>query len=485
MLLIMGVTLYTSRVILQTLGIDDYGIYNLIAGFVTLFSFISNALVNAMQRFFNVAIGRNDNEVYKRYYSMSFNILVVFSLVVLFLGETLGYWFVQTKLNIPIERQNAAMWTYQFALFTFIANIIRTPYNASIIAYEKMSFYAYVSIAEVILRLAVVILLSHIRWDKLILYSILYFILIIFIAFVYRLYCKSHFSTCKYVWAWDKGIFKELLSFSSWSLMGQSAVVVTNQGQAVFINHFFSVSANAAMGVAGQLTSAIDQFVINFQTAFNPQITKTFAIQDYEGHYKLLFRASRFSFYLLLVLMLPVCFNINTLLELWLTEVPQYTDRFCISILISYLFAAYSCPFTTSIFATGNIKQYEIFHTIIFLITLFLSYVALAFGFNSYVVADIGIFTQISMLLLRLYCAKKEASVSVINYLKQVIMPTAIVTTISLLICYPIHFLAKNTVCSLLSIILSILMISLVIYAFGLDKTERIYIKSYFKRRHE
>lgn len=483
MLLIMGVTLYTSRVILHTLGIDDYGIYNLIAGFVTLFSFISNALVNAMQRYFNVAIGQEDTEAYKRYYSMSFNILFAFSLIIVLLGETIGLWFVQNKLNIPIERENAAFWTYQLALLTFVLSVLRTPFNASIIAYERMSFYAYISIGEVLLRLAVVFLLSFILLDKLILYSALYLVLVLFITLLYYHYCKKNFKTCTYYRFWDKKLLRELLSFSGWSLMGQSAVVITNQGQSIFINQFFSVAANAAMGVAGQLTSAIDQFVVNFQTAFNPQIIKTYAVKDYGNHYMLLFRASKFSYYLLLLLMLPICFNVDLLLGFWLTEIPEYTDRFCISILISYMFAAYSCPFTTCIFATGKIKNYEICHTLIFIITLVASYIFLYLGYKPYMIADLGILTQVLMLVLRLYCAKKEAGVSISNYVRVVLMPTLSVTVVSFVVAYLSHYFSSGVFGAFLSMTCTIAFITVAIILIGIDKNERNYLLNFIKNK--
>ncbi len=485
MLLIMGVSLYTSRVILHELGVDDYGIYNLIAGFVTLFSFISTALVNAMQRYFNVALGEGDGNAFSRYFSMSFNILFIFSIVILVFGETIGLWFVNNKLNIPVERSTAALWTYHLALATFVANIFRTPYNAAIIANERMSFFAYISIAEVLLRLAVVLGLAFFSGDKLILYSVLYFLLIVFITFLYKIYCKRALLNCRYTMFWDKRLFKELLSFSGWSLLGQSSVVVSNQGQSILINHFFTVASNAAMGIAGQLTNAIDQFVINFQTAFTPQITQTYATKEYDQHYLLLFRASKFSFYLLLILMLPICFNIDTVLGIWLAEIPEYTNRFCVSILISYLFAAYSCPFTTSIYATGKIKKYEIAHAIVFTISLFLSFFALLFGCKPYVIADISILIQILMLIVRLYNAHLSAKVDIKSYLKLVIVPTFLVSIVSVIVSYAYHLIEGNLLIKFLILLFNALTICFIVLIVGLDSSERKYIKKLVLRRNE
>lgn len=360
MLLLLVVSLYTSRVILKVLGIDDYGIYNLIAGFVTFLTFISNSLVSAMQRYFNVALGKNDLQNYKDVFSMSINILALFSCLILILGETVGLWFVMNHLNIPPNRYEASIWVFQFSLLTFVVNTLRTPFHASIIAHERMSFYAYISLLEVFLRLGMVFLLMIIPGDHLVLYSIIYLFVIALINAIYMIYCKNNFCECSYNFKKDRVLFKDLINFSGWTLMGQASVVIKNQGEAIFINRFFSVAANAAMGVATQVASALEMFVSNFQTAFNPQLIQSYASKDFENHKKLLFRASKFSYYLLLIMLIPIVANIDFILNLWLAEVPEYTNYFIIFILISYLFNAVGTPFVTSLFATGAIKFYQI-----------------------------------------------------------------------------------------------------------------------------
>ena len=473
MLLIMAVTLYTSRVILKVLGIEDYGIYNLIAGFVTFLVFISNSLVSAMQRYFNVALGQNNPHRYKEVFSMSLNILFLFSVLIIVLGETIGLWFVHNYLNIPEGRFTAAMWVYQISLLTFVANTLRTPFHASIIAHERMSFYAYIGIIEVILRLAMVILLMWIPFDHLLMYAFLYLCVIIGVDLMYIAYCSRKFDVCHYTFKKDRRLFRELIGFSGWSLLGQSAVVVKNQGEAIFINRFFSVAANAALGIAGQVTNAIEMFVSNFQTAFNPQLTQTFAAGNLEEHHVLLFRSAKFSYYLLLVMLLPVCFNIDTILALWLEEVPDYTSYFVTFILISYLFNALSTPFFTSILASGNIKYYQIALCATFAVGLACIYLILKLGMPPYSVSIVAIFIQIVLLAIRIFFCKKYVGISVRKFINDVLLPISLCTIISATIPYALGLLAKGTIAALIALVVDVIVVLGFVFFIGITKTER------------
>lgn len=269
MLLLMAVSLYTSRVVLAALGVDDFGIFNLIGGFITLFSSISSALVGAMQRYFNVCLGKNDKVEYQRVYSMGINIFALFSLFLLVVGETVGLWFVKTQLNIPEGRETAAMWVYQVSLLTLIVTLFRTPDNASIIAHEKMEFYAHISILEALLKLAIIFFLGRIAVDKLILYVLLYLATAVLINGVYFVYCSKKIQECRYSLMWDKTLFKSLVSFSGWNMLAGGARVLKGQGDAYFLNHYYSVAVNAAFGVASQVYNAVNLFLSNFQTALN------------------------------------------------------------------------------------------------------------------------------------------------------------------------------------------------------------------------
>lgn len=483
MLLLLGVSLYTSRVILKVLGIDDYGIYNLIAGFVTFLAFISNALVSAMQRYFNVALGKNDVQNYKDVFSMSINILVGFSFLILLAGETLGLWLVTKHLNIPLERYGAAMWVYQISLLTFIANTLRTPFHASIIAHEKMSFYAYVSLLEVFLRLGMVFLLTVISGDHLIMYALLYLLVIVLVNAIYMIYCRKRFHECRYEFKKDKAMLKDLMSFSGWTLMGQASVVIKNQGEAILINRFFTVAANAAMGVASQVANALEMFVSNFQTAFNPQLIQSYASKDYESHKDLLFRASKFSYFLLLIMLIPIVANIDFILNLWLEDAPEYTNYFVTFILISYLFNALSTPFFTSLNATGKIRKYQITLSAIFLCGLGLIFFILKEDAKPYMISVIAILIQFVLLISRIYYAHKYVLFSYIRFFKDVILKVSVVTFFSLFTPYLLHDRLCSIPQHILAIILETMSTGLIILVFGMSRAERQIVTNYIVKK--
>ncbi|MBM6993136.1 MAG: lipopolysaccharide biosynthesis protein, partial [Prevotella sp.] len=340
MFVIMIVSLFTSRVVLQVLGTSDYGTYNIIGGVVVLFSFINGALTSATQRYLNFYIGKNDPQGTQNVFSMSMNIYILLSVIFLVLAETIGLWFVDTQLNIPPERMNAALWVYQFTVFTFMLNLTRIPYNASLIAYEKMDFYAYLSLLDVILKLVIVYLLYISPVDKLIFYGFLLMMVNVVDNVAYRVYCHKKFQTCHYQRKWDRSMAKELFGFSGWSLFGNLANVGAQQGLNILVNIFYGVTLSAALGIANQVSSYIVQFFTNFQTAFNPQIVKYYASGEITKFFKLIFRASKLSYYLMLLISFPFMLKINGILNLWLVDVPQYTAIFCQLILVFYLLEA-------------------------------------------------------------------------------------------------------------------------------------------------
>ncbi len=478
MLLLMAVSLYTSRVILKYLGVDDYGIYTLIGGFITLFGIITNSLVAAVQRYFNVALGQNDEVEYGKIYSMSINIFLLFSGIILILGETVGLWFVANKLNIPEGRETAAMWVYQISLLTTIVGLFRIPDNASIIAYEKMDFYAYISIGEALLKLAIVFLLSISPVDKLITYVILYLLTTVIINIVYKIYCKRKFAVCHYHRFWDKALFKELLSFSGWSLLNRTMMVGKTQAENFFLNHYHTVAVNAARGVAMQVYNAVNLFLANFQTAFKPQLVKSYASGEMEEHYTLINRSSKFSFYLLLLIVLPVAFNMDALLNVWLVEVPVYTKEFCIYIMIAYLVDALGAPLEISVFANGDIKGLQIFSALTFLIGTAVSFVLLKIGAVPYVVSIVTLAIHIVMFLLTIYYAHKLSKVNLSKYIKSVILPTMIVGALSIVLPYLLKDLSVGFWRAVLLCAVDVAWCALLTWFIGLTKTEKGYIRS-------
>ena len=298
----------------------------------------------------------------------------MFSVFLLLVGETVGLWFVKTQLNIPEGRETAALWVYQISIITLIVNLFRTPDNASIIAHEKMGFYAYISIFEALFKLGIVYLLTLIDIDKLILYVLLYLASTILINVIYAFYCRKKISECRYSLMWDKGLFKRLVSFSGWSVLSGGARVLKSQGDAYLLNHYYSVAVNAAFGVAAQVYNAVNMFLTNFQTAFKPQLVQSYAAGEMEAHYRLVSRSARMSYFLLLLIVVPVAFNLDGLLGLWLKEVPQYTKEFCFIILLAYLVDALGAPLAVSVNANGNIKGMQIWTAVLLMLGLVASF---------------------------------------------------------------------------------------------------------------
>ena len=477
MLLLMAVSLYTSRVILSTLGVDDYGIYHLIGGFITLFSFISHTLVGALQRFFNVALGNGNKEQYLRIYSMGFNIFALFSVILLLLGETVGLWFVKTQLNIPEGREAAALWVYQVSLASLIIHLFRTPDNASIIAHEKMGFYAYISIFEALLKLGIVFLLTLINFDKLILYVLLYLASTVFINVIYLFYCRKNIPECRYSLMWDRDLFKSLVSFSSWSMLSGGSRVLKSQGDAYLLNHYYSVAVNAAFGVAAQVYNAVNLFLTNFQTAFKPQLVQSYAAGEMNAHYRLVSRSARMSYFLLLLIVVPIVFNLEGLLELWLKEVPQYTKEFCFIILLAYLVDALGAPLAVSVNANGNIKGKQVWTAILLLLGLVASFIFLRSGASPYVVAIITLFVHFGFWCVYMYYARKLCHIGLRGYAKQVILPVVLVSSCVVIVPFLLSFISVSRWMILLVCAADLAWVGAVVFLIGLKKEEKTYLK--------
>ncbi len=481
----MGVSLYTTRVVLSALGVDDYGIYQLIAGFISLFSILSNSLVAAVQRFFNIALGKEDYSQFAKIYSTGIILLILLGIFLIIIGETLGLWFVNTQLNIPTGRENATFWVYQISIVTLIISLLRAPDNAAIVAHERMSFYAFLSIAEAILKLGIVFLLSIVGTDKLITYTVLYMLMTLVINVFYKAYCNKSFSYCRFSLKWEKGLTKEMISFSWWTLIGKGVQLGTIQGENFFLNHYYSVAVNAARGVASQVYNAINVFLTNFQTAFRPQLVQTYVSEDKTEHHKLLYRSARLSFYLLLLITVPVLFNMDVLLSIWLEEVPLYTKEFCVYVLFAYLVDALSTPLSTSISANGNIKGTQIMLSSIFVFQLVCSFVALKQGAVPYIVSIFILCSHTLMFLSYLYYAHKLCSVSYRLFAKEVLLPCAIVLLFCMLMPYLLSSRSKDLLSATILIIVDIIWSLIVMWLLGLSKSERSMVGLYLKNRKQ
>lgn len=484
MFVMLAVGLYTSRVVLEVLGVSDYGIYNIIGGVVVLFSFLNSALTNATQRFLNYNLGKKDTDSVHRVFCMSMNAYILLSVLLIILAETIGLWFVNTQLNIPQERDYAAFWVYQFTILTFIVNLLRIPYNASIIAYERMDFYAYVSLVEVILKLIVVYLLYITTFDKLIFYSLLYMIIPFMMNVAYKKYCNRSFITTKYKLLWDKEIFRSLFSFSGWSLFGSLANMFAQQGINILINIFYGVTANAAVGIANQVTSHVYQFISNFQTAFQPQIVKTYAANEIEAFNKLIFRSSKFSFYMMFVIAFPIILTTQSILEMWLVEVPEYTTIFCQLILGFLMIECVTAPLWMAVQATGKIRRYQILMAICISLNFPLTYLVFEMEMPVYTAWIIRISVNVITFTMRCLYMKKYMDFPILFFCKRVISPIFLVSIISIPIpLLLVKILDHNFLDLCLIIIICIFISIVVIFKIGLDKKERDIVKSILCKR--
>lgn len=484
MLITMVVSLYTSRVVLQTLGVEDFGVYNIIGGVVVLFAFLNSSMSNATQRFISYGIGKSDKEWLKTTFSMSMNCHLIIALILILLSETVGLWFVNTQLNIPEGRLEAAQWVYQFTILTFTVGILRIPYNATLISYERMSFYAYVSIIEVFLKLVIVFILVVSPIDKLVSYSALLFIVSVICFGIYYYYCKKHFEICDYHYVWDKGAYKELMGFSGWSMLSGGSNLVTQQGCNILINIYRGVVVNAAVGIANQVSSAIYGFVSNFQLAFQPQIVKLHAAGEREEQVKLMLRTSSLSYYLLLLICVPFFINTEFVINLWLGTVPEYSVAFCQWMLVFYLIDSTQGPLFMAIYATGDIKNYTIWLSALYLLNIPLSWIALLLGMSPVYVFIIRALINVVSSIIRLIYIKgflKFPSAQFVKNLFLRLVPSTVVAfVISLLLK---SCLNDGIVPFVITTTLSIIVTLIAIYALGLSKDERQYALSIIRAR--
>ena len=475
MAVIMLVQLYTSRVILQTLGVEDYGIYNIVGAVVVSLSFITGPLSSATQRFLSFELGKKNTGHIKDIFSISLIVHAILSILILALAETIGLWFLNNKMEIPPERLYAANWVFQCSILTFIINILNTPFNSAIIAYEKMSFYAYISIFEALARLAVVYFLLLTNSDKLIVYGILIVAVTLSVTTLYMLYCRKHIKDIKIHWVKDKQLLKLLLSFSGWSLFGAIANMSADQGLNLLLNLFFGVTVNAAMGIANQVSAAVNQFVTNFQTAFRPQIVKSYAEGNMEALHLLSCRSSKFSFLLLFMVVCPVYFNIDYILQLWLgANVPQYTADFCRLILICALIESLSAPLWMTVQATGRMKKYQLGISTLMSLNLIISYILLKKGAYPEAVLMVKCGLSIAYLIFRLYVNQRQIKLRIQMFACKTLIPigiTTCVTLASIIICQHFVYL-KNWI----YIGITIILYGIYAWLFALSKGERVYL---------
>lgn len=477
MLLMMIVSLYTSRIVLKALGVEDFGIYNVVGGAVAMFNVLSGSLSSAISRFITFELGKNDEEKLKKVFSSSVTIQFVLAVFIVIIAELVGVWFINEKMNIAIERLSAANWVFHFSILTFIVNLISVPYNAAIIAHERMSAFAYISILEVLGKLSIAYFIIISPIDRLVFYSLLMWLVAVIIRFVYAFYCKRNFEECDYHFIWDKQLIKQMFSFAGWNFIGSSSAILRDQGGNIILNLFFGTTINAARGIAYQVYSAIYSFITNFMTAINPQITKSYATADYTYMMKLIYKGSRFASYLLFMLSLPVLINADYLLHLWLGIVPQYTVLFVRLILIFALSESISGPLITAQLATGNIRNYQLLVGGLQMLNLPLSFVVLNCGGAPEFVFIIAIIISQLCLACRLFMLRSMINLSVRIFIKKVYANILLVFFIASIfpVCLSLY-LGENLLNFFVLISVSVISSSLTILYVGCSNTERLYL---------
>lgn len=380
MILLMFISLYTSRVILSTLGIEDYGLYNVVGGIVTMFTFLSSAMGSSSQRFITYALGKGNETELKKVFNTTCLVHWIIAIIVLLISETVGLWFLYNKMVIPIERLSAAQWVYQFSIISCVVSVISIPYNALVIAHEKMGAFSFISILYAVVKLGIVFIVQSSSYDKLILYAFLLLIAQIAERLVYQFFCRSRFPEAKHISFRNCSQIKEMLGFAGWSLLPNLATVCYSQGINIILNLFFGPAVNAARGVSVQVQGIVKNFVTNFQTAVSPQIIKSYASNDVDRLNKLIFSSSKLSFYLLLCIALPVFLEAEYLLGIWLKDVPEYTVPFLRLILLAILLDPLANPLCVAINATGNIKKFNMWEAGICVSVIPIGYILLKFG---------------------------------------------------------------------------------------------------------
>lgn len=482
----MGVSLYTVRVVLDTLGVVDYGLYNVIGGVVIMFSFLSGTMSGASQRFFAFELGRKNYGGLKRIFSMTMLIYIIIAFLILLLAETIGLWFLNNKMVIPPDRLVAAHWVFQFSILSFMMTMFTIPYNAVIIARERMGVYAYVSILEAILKLLIVYLLVLFSLDKLKLYAILMFGVTSLITLIYRFYCIRKFEECKFSFYWEKKLFKEIVGYSGWNLFGALATVVNNQGINIILNLFFGPVVNTARAIAFRISSTINQFVLNFMTASRPQITKYYATDEKEKMLELVAQTSKFSFILLFVLSMPFLLETPFVLKIWLKEVPNHVVHFARLIIVGALIDSLSYPLMTAAQATGKVKIYQSVVGSIMLLVLPISYILFSLGYPPEYVFYISILSSAVSLLFRLILLKRMVGLKVGSFLKKVIFKLILVVIASYVVPFFLLLrLEEGFSRFVLSVSIGLLFSVVAIYIFGLTKEEsRVFIEFLKRKRN-
>lgn len=482
MLLLMGITFYTSRIILDVLGVEDYGIYNVVGGVVSLFSFLTASFTASTQRFLNYEIGLGNKEKLKQIFSMSILLNLLISLLFVVIVELVGLWFINNKLVIPLDRLYSAHWVFQLSLIAAVITIMSSSYNALIIAHEHMNVFAYISILEGGLKLVIAFIIIYFGSDKLILYAFLTLLVSFIIQGVYFVYCRNKYEEGSCQLCWDFKLFKQMAGFAGWNLYGYFSFIMINQGLNIMLNMFFGPAVNASRAIAVQVQSAILGFSSNFTLAVNPQITQNYAQGNRADFFKLIFLSAKFSYYLLIIFAFPVLIETEYILQIWLNQVPEYSVAFIRLVLIQLLIRILQNPLHTAMHATGKIKKYQLIDGTLLLLNIPLSYFLLSNGADAYIVFVVSIVITFIALFLLLLVLREAMGFPVKSFFKKVLFLVILVSSLILLVNIPVIYLTEMLPIFLKFIIRVFFMIIfsfLIILLVGLNQEEKDWLKGY------
>lgn len=476
-------SLYTARIVFNTLGIEDYGTYNIVGSIIVLFSFLNNGLSNATKRYITAEIATGTNESCRKIFNTAVIAHILIALLIFIVAETLGLWVVNTVLSIPRDRMFAANIVYQLSVLSALLGIMQSPFSSAILAYERMNIYAYFSIVDVICKLLLIWLIQKIDGDKLIIYAILIFVIGLINVIIYRAYCYHQFVMCQWQLVKDKLLLKKMFTYTSWSLFGQASVVASNQGVSLLINLFFGVTVNAAMGISNSITKIVNDFVVNFQYAFNPQITKHYVAGETEELKKLVWNSSRYSSFLVLLFMMPVCFEARDFLHLWLGDFPKYSVEFCILTIISIYFEAITAPLWMVLCSDSDIKTYQLTVSSIFMLNVVFSFILLSIGLPPFIVIAVRVIVDIILILTRLFFVERKVDgFSKYSWLKAVLGNSILVIILPFILTYIVQQINIEILFLRLVIVSgsSFLATAISIFILGMSFNERKFVYSKF-----
>lgn len=481
MLLTMGVAFYTSRVVLNALGVEDYGIYNVVGGVVAMFSFLTGMFTSATQRFLNYEMGLGNRKRLNEIFSMSVTLNVMIAILIVLVSEIVGLWFINHKLVIPEDRLTAAHWVFQFSLLAMAVTIISAPYNAVIIAHERMSAFAYIAVVECLLKLGVAIVIVYCSVDKLIVYGTLLLVVAFIVRAIYSLYCKRRFEECHYKFYWDKVLFREMGAFAGWNMYGNFAFVMTTQGVNMLLNMFFGPAVNASRAIAVQIQMAIQGFATNFTMAIDPQIVQSYAKGKKEEIFRLVCYSSKFSFFLLLLLALPVLLETELLLKLWLRQVPDYSVVFVRLVLIQMLIRVLQNPLHTLMHATGKMRKYQLIDGTLLLLNIPVSYWLLKEGEDATVVFMVSIIFIFVAFIALLYVVWSVIGFSVYVFWREVIWRVLMVSVLLGIMIYVFCFSEFQGAIYWFGEVAILSISVLLIWSIGMEHNERNLFREYWK----